>query len=101
MGSPDLTKLREAIDALNLEHDDKLMKLIQPVVYEEFDNVRKVNPKLKSIVFGNGTYFIELEGAPTWENWGPEKCPAYAKKLCELCELAAELVALEDIVAEG
>jgi hypothetical protein len=87
---------------------------LQPILQAEFDQVRKQEPRLKRIIFGNGTFVFEFEGGasdkwskrtisssgvttlsgedvlqadyPDW--WRKEEMPEYAHQLWELASIA-------------
>ena len=64
------------------------MDYLRPILQSEFDLVRGREPRLKRIMFGNGTFAFEFEG-PVTLNWGRRgEMPGYAHRLWELASIA-------------
>lgn len=89
-----LEKVVSAIVEIDNERHEKVRRLLEPLVCDEFERVRKRNPKVRRIIFGNGTCYIEVDGER--ESWCARTAPGYAQRLCELADMAAD-VGINDI----
>jgi hypothetical protein len=77
-------------------HAQDIVELIEPLVRREFARVKAKNPKLKRILFGNGTYLLDgiqdlIQKSYTHANisgsiYCTAKMPKYMERLYELCE---------------
>jgi hypothetical protein len=54
-----LEQVEAAIDEMERRHNLAVAELITPLIRREFERVRAKNPKLKRILFGNGTYLLD------------------------------------------
>lgn len=89
-----LEKVVSAIAEIDNERHEKVRLLLEPLVREEFERVQQRNSKLRRIIFGNGTCYIEVDGER--ESWCARTAPSYAQRLCELADMAAE-VGINDV----
>lgn len=89
-----LEQVREKIIQIDSERHEAVRRLLAPLVEAEFARVRARNLRLKRIMFGNGTCYIEVDGET--ESWCERTAPAYAQRLCELADMAAD-VGINDI----
>lgn len=104
-----LEKVDLALERLDVERDEAVRRLLQPLVQTEFDRVRKRRPELERIIFGNGTYVLVGWEPSLWRTIRIRDtlsgaaadvelaCPKYMHKLVLLCERAAH-IALEDVL---
>ena len=89
-----LEQVRSRIVSIDDERHEKVRRLLAPLIQEEFDRVRARNPRLRRIIFGNGTCYIEVDGER--ESWRDRTAPAYAQRLVELADMAAD-VGIDDV----
>lgn len=89
-----LEAVRAAIIRIDDERHESVRRLLAPLVRAEFDRVRKRNPRLRRIIFGNGTCYIDVDGKK--ESWCERTAPKYAHRLCELADMAAD-VGINDV----
>jgi hypothetical protein len=91
-----LIEVRSAIVRIDDERHEHVRRLLAPLVRSEFDRVRRRNPRLRRIIFGNGMCYIDVDGEK--ESWCERTAPKYARRLCELADMAAD-VGINDIEA--
>ncbi len=91
-----LDQVDAALKEIDRRHDEAVAELITPLIVKEFKKVQRKNPKLKRILFGNGTYLLDgiedsikkdyNRAAISGDLYVTAKMPKYLERLYELCE---------------
>ncbi len=91
-----LQEVDAALEQIEEARIEASVRLLTPLVRREFERVRKLNPKLKRIIFGNGTYLLDgiqdlirqdySRASISNDLYVTYRGPKYLERLYELCE---------------
>lgn len=83
LGAPSIEELDRHIQQEEDASRERIRQMVRPLIVAEFQRVQRRNAKLRRIIFGNGTYHVDVEGGTYWDADG---APVYAHRLLALCD---------------